>query len=135
MKPKIHSILSNFLHTNEKINTYPHISPPSFLLSEEMDFYFRKVLKYSDIKYQFNRRNRTLTINDRDSPFRLFMEFCDYGVTVRPIPWGDCTFFFQSSYPSRLIKKMIEKRIITASESRKIRIPVEVVAIEEKAPY
>lgn len=121
MKPKINTIYAKILHTKLRFSKIPD-NFLSFLPSVEMDFLIRRFFREQGIKYQYLRAKKTILVNNPDGePFRLWFQFSDPDyIRVSTIPMSDWTFEFLAKDPADLFRKLVDKKLITVRQWRKI---------------
>jgi hypothetical protein len=134
--PKIYSILPKLLHGRINPAQLPVKESEHFLIffDTSMDFYLRKVLKANGIKYTWHRKDRLLTVNYTNSPFKLFMIFEDNTnyITVRRIPWDDFEYKINAITLDELFKKMLRFKIINLNNFKMLIIPIHLQAQQLK---
>jgi hypothetical protein len=131
--PKIYSILPKLLHKTV-IPVIPPVIDEEHFLSVKMDFYLRKVLKANGIKYTWHRKERILTVNYTNSPFKFFIKFDDYTnyLTVRRIPWDDFEYKINAITLDELFKKLLRFKVINLHNFKMLIIPIHLHAQQLK---
>jgi hypothetical protein len=134
--PKIYSILPKLLHRTIVTEQLVVKESEDFLIffDTSMDFYLRKVLKANGIKYTWHRKDRLLTVNYANSPFKLFLIFDDYTnyITVRRIPLDEFEYKINAITLDELFKKLLRYRIINLQNFKMLIIPIHLQAQQLK---
>lgn len=141
-QPKIYSILPKLLHRPPQTVKIPSkistLTPLFFTFYDtKMDFYFRKVLKHNKIKYIWHRKDRILTINTYDAPFRFFMQFetnSNY-ITIRRIPIDEYEYLINAIHMDELIQKLLRYNIIYPRSLKSLIVPINYQAQQLRLIY